>query len=649
MVDGVINPEIGEREVNHEVISDRQTVAIPDTGSQYGFDIEQKLKRMGVNAVRVAFDTPIETLYGYGGIIIPGGPESVYAEESPKPDPRLFTDPEGRPPVLGICYGNQLINQEMGGKVEKLSRRQDGFRKLSFEGSSVLFEGVDPNHGFVTTHGDTITQLAPGFISLASSEGLNAGVANEQERMYGVQFHPEVSPPEGDKILDNFIRKICNIEQSFTYDYEQIIDDAILEAKTFIGGKKALIFISGGVDSSAVAKLLKQALPPEQLEIVLVDHGFMREDEVAKVKAMLAECGIDFKIVDASEDYMGATTTREDGTETPTLSKAVDPEDKRKIIGDKFIRLQREEIADMLSLGEPGEDYILVMGSLYTDLIESGSSVANQGGTAAKIKTHHNDTKEVRKMRELGQVYEPWRFMQKEDVREVGRLLGLSEEIYRRQPFPGPGLAIRILCGLEPYSPPNSEEIIEELEEFNEADINAHLLPIKSVGLQGDNRTYAHAVALSGAPDWDRLESLTAKITDRVHDVNRVAYVFGEPLEDVAQEITPTVLEDPKVTEQLKIADTLVNKKLAEHGFDRSLSQVPVILAPLPFGEDGKRSVVIRTFITDDFKAGRIAKPGVDIPEELVFEIVEELLELPFVARVLYDLTPKPPGTTEWE
>lgn len=637
----------GELLPSRELPPDAESIVIPDTGSQYGFDIEQKLKRLGVNAVRVPFDTPTEILYGFGGIILPGGPESVYDPDAPKTDPRLFTKSDNRPPILGICYGNQLINQSMGGTVEKLAKREDGYRTLAFENSNLLMSDVDQTQQFITTHGDTITTLAPGFVPIASSGGLNAGIANEAERIYGVQFHPEVSPPAGDKILENFLDKICELERTYQYSYENFIEDAVLETKEFIGEKQALLFISGGVDSSAVAKLLKLGLAPDQFKAVLVDHGYMRAGEVENVKAMLTDSGIDILVYEAAEQYLQATTTRPDGSTTPTLGQAIDPEDKRMIMGDKFITIQHEEMAEALGLDD---DYILVMGSLYTDLIESGSNVASVSGKAAVIKTHHNATEKARLMREEGRIYEPWKFLQKDDVREVGRLLGLNEEIYKRQPFPGPGLAIRILCGLEPYKTADNEALLRQLAEFSTPDIGVDLLPIKSVGVQGDDRTYAHAALLSGPPDWKRLKEITNEITDNLHNINRVAYMFGEPLEQLLeQEITPTQLEDPAVVEQLLVADKIVNDKLAQHGLDQSLSQVPVILAPLPFGEEGKRSIVIRTFKTINFKVGDIAMPGVDIPEDVLFEIVEELLQLPFVARVLYDMTSKPPGTTEWE
>ncbi len=616
-------------------------VAILDGGAQYAMDIEQQVKRLGHNAVRLLFDTPIEELYNSGAIILSGGPESVYDTESPRTDPRIFTEKEGRPPILGICYGAQLINFEMGGKVEKLSKREDGFTPIRLSGSSALLEGVDPTQNFVMSHGDTVTKLAPGFRATAYSEDLIAGIANEAEQLFGVQFHPEVSPPAGTKVLSNFLKDICGLEADYEYSYEDFINDAVAEVRDFVGDRQVLAYISGGVDSSALAKLLEEALPESQVFLVLVDHGFMRQSEVEKVTKMLAESGIKVQVYDAAEAYNTATTMI-DGQETQSLDQVSDPEIKRKIIGDNFIKIQ-EKMADVLGLND---DYVLAMGSLYTDLIESGSKLASSG--ADTIKTHHNDTELVRNMRAENRVLEPWRFIQKDDVRKVGELLGLREEIYTRQPFPGPGLAIRIICGDKPFITKESVDIKFKLAEFDNTNVKVSLLPIQSVGVQGDGRTYAHLAGLSGDASWAELKKLADKIPRDVHEVNRVAYIFGEPLSSDHEAITPTFL-DKEVVDQLKQLDAIVNRQLEKHGLDKTLSQVPVILLPLNFGVAGKRSVAIRTFKTINFKTGDIALPGVDFPEEVLQSIVSELLEQPGITRVMYDLTSKPPATTEWE
>ena len=625
-----------------ECIKLSETVAILDGGAQYAMDIEQQVKRLGHNAVRIPFDTPIETLYQFGAVILSGGPESVYDESSPKTDPRFFTHKEGRPPALGICYGDQLINFALGGEVEKLSKREDGYTTVDLLGNSALSGQIDSKQNFVMSHGDTITTLAPGFRAIAYSGDLIAGIANDEEKLYGVQFHPEVSPPAGTEILDNFLKNISGLEAGYEYSYENFIEDSCRQVREFVGDRQVLAYISGGVDSSTLAKLLEEALPSDQVFLVLVDHGFMRAEEIEKVTAMLAESDIHIQVYDATEDYKSATTII-DGVETDTLDKVSDPEIKRKIIGDNFIKIQ-EKMAELLGL-DP-ETYILAMGSLYTDLIESGSKIASDN--AATIKTHHNDTELVRHMREAGRVLEPWRFIQKDDVRAVGKLLGLREEIFNRQPFPGPGLAIRVICGDIPYITENSYQIAAQLRLYESDEIKASLLPIKSVGVQGDGRTYAHVVGLSSQKDWPKLKELADQIPRGVHDVNRVAYVFGEPVDGGLDSLTPTFLTDDVIVE-LKTVDAIVNRKLEQYGLDKTLSQVPVILLPLHFGETGKRSVAIRTFMTTNFKTGNAAIPGIDFPEEVLLEIVDELLQLPGIARVLYDLTSKPPGTTEWE
>ncbi len=632
----------GERLASTEVLELSSTVAILDGGAQYAMDIEQQIKRLGHNAVRIPFDTSVEELYGYGAIVLSGGPQSVYDESSPKTDPRLFTDKAGRPPVLGICYGDQLINYARGGKVEKLDKREDGYTLVNLLGNTALSTGIDGSQKFIMSHGDTITSLAPGFRSIAYSGDLIAGIANDDERLYGVQFHPEVSPPAGPELLRNFIRDIAGLEPDYEYSPEDFIEDAIKDVQEFVGERQVIAYISGGVDSSALAKLLERALPNEQVHLVLVDHGFMRQNEVDEVVASLASSGIEVTVYDAQAEYRSATTII-DGVETLPLDRVSDPEVKRKIIGDKFITIQ-EKMAGLLGI-DP-DNFVLAMGSLYTDLIESGSSIAGDGNDT--IKTHHNDTEQVRKLRDQNRVLEPWRFIQKDNVREAGELLGLNEDIYNRQPFPGPGLAIRIICGEEPYLPDGSEEVAAQLNEFSQNDIKASLLPIRTVGLQGDNRTYAHLAGLSGVMDWDRLKNMADKIPREVHGVNRVAYVFGTTIEEGLDSLTPTYLTE-EVKADLKNVDQIVNRTLREHGLDKSLSQVPVILLPLHFGQRGDRSVAIRTFMTTNFKTGDIALPGIDFPEPVLLKIVDEVLAYPGIARVLYDLSSKPPGTTEWE
>lgn len=628
---------------SREILVRPPAVKILDGGAQYGKDIEQQVRRLGFSAERVPFETPLEELQGCQAVILSGGPESVYDDSAPKCDPRLLESRNDRPPVLGICYGGQLINYVHGGKVEKLdAEREDGFTNIKVDTGSALFDGLSDEQVVLMSHGDTMTELAPGFKAVARSGKLIAAIANPAKRLYGLQFHPEVSTVEGPAMLRNFLESIAGIEADYEYTYEEFIEDSIAEVREEVGQRQVLAFVSGGVDSSALGALLERALPPEQVFLVYVNNGFMRAGESEYVAGTLADSGINVRVYDAADMFYTGTTVI-NGVETPPLYRVTEPEMKRKIIGDTFIKVQ-DRMAEELGLDT--ESFMLAMGTLHTDLIESGSKHASQ--KADTIKSHHNDTEAVRILREAGRVLEPWRHIQKDDVRQAARLLGLPPEIFERQPFPGPGLGVRIICAEQPVITEDYLAIADRLERFDTPDIHTSLLPIQTVGVQGDHRTYGRLVGLSGKMDWSELRRIASSIPREVHDVNRVIYIFGDPVSGPINEITPTYLTEDAI-DQLRYVDAIVNHKLARHGLDRSISQVPVISFPVNFGEAGKRSIGIRTIMTTNFKTGDIAVPGTDFPEDVLLEIVDEVLWVPGIARVAYDLTSKPPGTTEWE
>lgn len=631
-----------ERERSWELGPIPQRVAILDAGAQYGMDIESQLKRQGFYAERLPFETTLEGLRGYSAIILSGGPESVYDADAPRCDPRILSPDEDRPPVLGICYGAHLINLLRGGTVAMLARREDGFTDITISPDSALFNGLNDKQEVLMSHGDTVVELAPGFEAIAYSDGMVAAIANPAERLYGLQFHPEVSTIEGPAMLRNFAQSISGMEGNYVYSYEEIIKDTLTEVREKVGKHQVLAFISGGVDSACLAALLERALPSEQLFLVHIDNGLMRRNESQQVVQALAEASIDVRLVNAAKMFLGGTTTV-NGAETPPLYEVIDPEIKRKIIGDVFIKVQ-DNVAK--EIGLDAGNFMLAMGTLHTDLIESGSKHAS--GKADVIKSHHNDTEAVRQLRDAGRVIEPWRNLQKDDVRQVGRLLGLPKSITERQPFPGPGLAIRIICAKGPMYKDNSELVAEQLTKFNTERIKTALLPIQTVGVQGDHRTYGHLAALSGEANWSELVGLARLIPRTIHDVNRVVYLFGEPVEGKIDSVTPTRLT-PDVIDQIRHIDSTVNRILARYGLDRSISQVPVVSFPVNFGELGKRSIGIRTIMTPNFKSGDIAVPGADFPLEALADIVYEVGQVPGIARIAYDLTSKPPGTTEWE
>jgi GMP synthase (glutamine-hydrolysing) len=403
--------------------------------------------------------------------------------------------------------------------------------------------------------------------------------------------------------------------------------------------------------------------------------------------------GLELKVIKAAYQFYNASTSvpvdkKEPARKRTTkiLCQTTQPEEKRQIIGDTFIRVA-QDIMNELNL-KPDEVY-LGQGTLRPDLIESASKLASSNADA--IKTHHNDTDLVRELREQGRVVEPLKDFHKDEVRILGTDLGLPEELVQRHPFPGPGLAVRVICAEEPFMEKDFSEtsvlvkvivnyanalqkkhaLLNRVENAtNETDrqflinlsdkykFKTTLLPIKSVGVQGDCRSYSHVVALSSEEEpseWGDLTRLAKLIPRICHNVNRVCYAFGGPIEYPVLDVTPTHLT-PQVLSTLREADSLAHTVLHSSGLHRKVAQMPIILIPIHFDRDVvsrqpscQRSVVIRTFITEDFMTGTPATPNKQIPLEVFKHMVQDIQAVPGISRVLYDLTPKPPGTTEWE
>jgi GMP synthase (glutamine-hydrolysing) len=302
---------------------------------------------------------------------------------------------------------------------------------------------------------------------------------------------------------------------------------------------------------------------------------------------------------------------------------------------------------EIAKLGLRADEVVLAQGTLRPDLIESASSSASK--SAETIKTHHNDTFLVRQLREQGRVVEPLSEYHKDEVRELGTELGLPDELVWRQPFPGPGLAIRMICAEEPYIKDDFESTNQKLQEFSNKEYSLQLMPIRTVGVQGDGRSYSYLAGIAGPQNWGELMKIARDIPKTLHNVNRIAYFFGEPFEDFEPTITVTHLSKESL-DQLRQADAIVNELLLKHNLIKSISQVPVVSFPVNFGREGQRSIGIRTMITNDFMTGVPAIPGKEMPENVLQEMVTRILkEVKGVARVCYDLTSKPPGTTEWE
>jgi GMP synthase (glutamine-hydrolysing) len=443
-----------------------------------------------VHAVVLPLSTPAEQLVKYGAIIVSGGPQSVYDVKAPKFDPRVLA--LGKP-ILGICYGLQLINYVSGGSVQKGAVREDGQFLIDIENSPScpLFHGLPQQVNVLLTHGDSVSTLAPDYrqIGMSADSGIVAAIQHKTLPIAAVQFHPEVDLTQhGLLMLQNFLFRIAKLPALYTPRSRQ--ESAIAYIRGIVGDMAhVLMLVSGGVDSTVCAALLKAAIGAERVRAIHVDNGFMRSGESKGVSAALASVGLPITLVDASAQFYAATTTV-DGITTPRLDECCTPELKRKIIGDTFVHVAQRAMSDLALFPKL---VFLAQGTLRPDLIESASDLASSN--AEVIKTHHNDTELVRALRKAGRVLEPLKDYHKDQVRALGQELGLPTDLVWRQPFPGPGLSVRIICGSKPSLPDHTE--VKAIAAYSTGAIDARILPIRTVGVQGDSRSYSSLAALS--------------------------------------------------------------------------------------------------------------------------------------------------------
>jgi GMP synthase (glutamine-hydrolysing) len=501
------------------------TILILDFGSQTTQLISRRIRESGVYSVIAPGDTELDRVLSpeVRGVILSGSPCSVYDPQAPRPDQRIYGL---EIPVLGICYGAQRIIQDHGGRVSSLDKKEYGRARIRLEAEHPLFAGFPADFDSWMSHGDTIESIPEDFAAAGWSEnGLPAFIVHRQRRIYGIQFHPEVTHTEqGTRLLENFAVGICGARKEWNVDtYLGQIRGQVAER---VGEKETLLLISGGVDSTVVAALLLDVLAPEQVHLMYIDTGLMRLNETEEVRRLLEQLGArNLHFIDAAERFYAA------------LRGVEDPERKRRIIGDLFVTVQAQEVR-RLGISHA----FLAQGTLYTDLIESGKGV---GDKAQVIKSHHNVRSPlIEEKRERGLLLEPLATLYKDEVREMGRRLGLTEETVRRHPFPGPGLAVRILGEVTPEKCDLLRQAdaiyIDELKTRELYDriwqAFAVLLPIRSVGVSGDLRRYGYVLVLRAVvsrdgmtadvyqfPPRDLLE-ISARITNSVRDIGRVVY-----------------------------------------------------------------------------------------------------------------------------
>ena len=495
-----------------------ELILILDFGGQYNQLIARRVRECNVYSEVVPYDISIEKIKEKNpkGIIFTGGPASVFGVDSPKCADGIF---ELGIPVLGICYGMQLMTYTLGGSVAKATKREYGTTEVSIDNSSKLFEGIGPTNGFLMSHTDFVENVPEGFKNIGSTTSCpNAAMENESKKLYGIQFHPEVNNSvNGTQVIKNFLYNVCNCSGDWTMS--SFVEESIKNLKEKIGDKKALCALSGGVDSSVAAVLLSKAIG-KNLTCIFLDHGLLRKNEGDEVEEIFRnQYDINLIRVNCKDRFLGK------------LAGVTDPERKRKIIGEEFIRVFEEEAKKI------GTVDFLVQGTIYPDVIESGL------GKSAVIKSHHN-VGGLPDYVDFKEIVEPLRSLFKDEVRKTGLELGIPENLVFRQPFPGPGLAIRIIGNITD----DKLTILKDADAiFREEVANAGLhksinqyfavlTNLKSVGVMGDERTYDYTIALRAVETtdfmtgvWSKipyevLEKVSSRIVNEVAHVNRVVY-----------------------------------------------------------------------------------------------------------------------------
>ena len=582
-------------------------IVVLDTGGQYCHLITRKIRELGVYCEIRPSEIEPGRLEGCRGIVISGGPASVYEDGSPQVDPAIFHLGVA---VLGICYGQQLMAWHLGGEVRQGQRGEYGLAWLELSAVAPLFEGVSGRFSIWMSHRDTVTAVPPGFTVLGQTETCAiAAMADPGRRLYGVQFHPEVVHTEhGMEILSNFLFGVAGCEKDWNPRAQALrIEQEIREAAA---GRNVFFFVSGGVDSTVAFTLCLKALGPDRVRALYVDTGLMREGETEFVTGVFESLGQGiFAVEHAEERFLGA------------LQGVTDPEKKRHIIGEAFVGVQQAILESGHFLDR---NWVLGQGTIYPDTIESGGTAK-----ADLIKTHHNRVAGIQKLIADNRLIEPLRLLYKDEVRELGRELGLSADLLGRHPFPGPGLAIRCLCS-ERQSP------VERLEE-------GWLAPVRSVGVQGDSRSYRSVLVLAEGLADAGIHERAGSLINRLPGINRVVALAAAHTPVCDWETRPAWIDALRLG-RLRRADAIVRRLCHESGFDELVWQFPVVLVPLGAGAHPD-SVVLRPIHSVDGMTAR----AVAIPPALLARMCGELLAIDGLNAVLIDLTHKPPGTIEWE
>lgn len=604
-------------------------VAILDCGGQYTKVIDRRVREQGVYTVILPGTTSPEDLKGFSALILSGGPSSVYDPASIQIRPEIFA--LGLP-VLAICYGLQFLVHANGGTIQRGKVGEYGVETLEIQQDNALLGKAGDKTQVLMSHFDVVSDPGSQFEVLGRTHNCIAMVRHRELPIYGVQFHPEVDLTEqGPALLRNFLLDVAKIDPSYTLDTR--IEEATQKIRSMVKDSKVVVLVSGGVDSAVTLVLLHKALSDDQIIAIHVDNGFMRKDESKTIKTAFDAIGFHKLIVLDSTDYFINTPIVDQGKTYPDIFHVADPELRRRVIGQRFVEVAENKLK---SLNLKLDDVFLAQGTLRPDLIESGNPDVSK--FAHTIKTHHNDVELIRTLRAAGKVIETNSEWHKDEVRQVARMLDLPESLAGRQPFPGPGLAIRFIGSAE-AGPVN---------DLGAAAGGYHVFgtPLRAVGVQGDERSYRNVAILKpGVPaaqiDWPSVVLAARSFTNQNPAFNRVIVPLTDEVEVSALKVAADV-HDAQSLDLLREVDDFFVRRIAGQ---QKISQGLVVLVPV--GTTKRFSVVIRAIVTNDFMTGHAAVPGnefLGLPE-LAADLARAF---PQLEGVFYDITGKPPATVEW-
>ena len=594
-------------------------IIVLDFGGQYAHLIANRVRRLGVFTEIHSPAAPVSELEGAKGIIYSGGPSSVYADDAPRYNPEILQLPV---PKLGICYGHQLLATQLGGHVQAGSVKEYGIANLEVtDPTCPLFKGIPTSSPMWMSHGDRVERLPQGYRIAASTKDCEVAAAYFPEReIYGIQFHPEVTHSRyGMQLLDNFI-DICHAERTWNMkSYLPLITEKI---RREVGDRKVFLLVSGGVDSTVAFVLLNRVLGPDRVLGLHIDNGMMRLGESESITSFLKKEGMDnLRVVDATDEFLSR------------LEGITAPEQNRKIIGATFLVVKDKEMA---KLNLDFTQWMTAQGTIYPDTIESGGTK-----NADLIKTHHNRVKEVMDLMEKGMLLEPLADLYKDEVRALGEELGIPHDLVWRHPFPGPGLGVRLLCSdgqgefADNASTPGLSDYLRENH------IEGSILPIKSVGVQGDGRTYAQPFLLTTRSlTWKQCEQHATEMVNRFKAINRVIWQVGAVSDEKPELIAQYATRQNFDT--LRKFDHICSEFLRSNKLYESIWQMPVVLLPLTC--HGKPCIVMRPVNSSEAMTANFA----EIDRQLLSGLWEQF-RAAGAGSLWYDVTHKPPGTIEWE